>query len=279
MELLKILNNGVAMPVLGLGTYKTTDPDVCRDIVLKALDLGLRLIDTAQMYGNEDAVGLAVEQSPVPRGDVFITTKVSHKRYEDTYESVIESLKRLRTDYLDLVLLHWPFANTYKAWRDLERLYEEGLVRAIGVSNFNADRLVDLISYNKVVPAVNQVETNLVCQQRECREWMDRYDVAHESYAPFGQGRIDWIFEDEALLDIAASHSKTPRQIVTRFLLQEGVICIPKTTHEDRLRENIDVFDFELAEKEMETLRSFDKASPLIGNPERPERVLKALGW
>lgn len=275
----KTLNNGVQMPMLGLGTYKTTDPEVCREIVLKALDHGIRLIDTAQMYGNEDAVGLAVEQSSVPRSEVFITTKVSHKRYEDAYESVLESLKKLRTDYVDLVLLHWPFANTYKAWRDLERLYDEGAVRAIGVSNYNADRLVDIISYNRIVPAVNQIETNLVCQQRECREWMDRYNVAHESYAPFGQGRIDWIFEDEALLNIAASHTKTPRQIVTRFLLQEGVICIPKTTHEDRLIENIDLFDFELSEKEMETLHSFDKASPLIGNPERPERVLKALGW
>ena len=275
----KILNNGVEMPMLGLGTYKTTDPEVCRNIVLKALELGCRMIDTAQMYGNEDAVGLAVEQSPVPRSEVFITTKVSHKRYEDAYESVIESLKKLRTDYVDLVLLHWPFANTYKAWRDLERLYDEGVVRAIGVSNFNADRLVDLISYNRIVPAVNQIETNLVCQQRECREWMDRYNVAHESYAPFGQGRIDWIFEDEALLKIATAHSKTPRQIVTRFLLQESIICIPKTTHEERLVENFDVFGFNLDEKEMETLRSFDKASPLIGNPERPERVLKALGW
>ena len=275
----KTLNNGVEMPVLGLGTYQSRDLELCQRICEKALEIGYRHIDTAQIYGNEEAVGKAVEASPVPRSEVFITTKISHKRYEDAYESVLESMKKLRTDYIDLVLLHWPFANTYKAWRDLERLQAEGAVRAIGVSNFNADRLVDIIGYNKVVPAVNQVETNLTCQQRECRKWMDRYEVAHESYAPFGQGRMDGIYEDKALVEIASLYNKTPRQIVLRFLLQEGVICIPKTVHEDRLEENFDVFDFTLGEKEMETLRSFDKASPLIGNPESPERVLKAMGW
>ena len=275
----KILNNGVEMPMLGLGTYLSKDLDLCQEICERALEIGYRHIDTAQMYGNEEAVGKAVEVSQVSRSEVFITTKISHKRYSDAYESVLESMKRLRTDYIDLVLLHWPFADTYKAWRDLERLYAEGAVRAIGVSNYNADRLVDLIGYNNVVPAVDQVETNLTCQQRENRKWMDTYGVAHESYAPFGQGRMDEIYEDKVLLEISSRYNKTPRQITLRFLLQEGVICIPKTVHAERLSENFDVFGFTLTEKEMEALRSFDKASPLIGNPERPERVLKALAW
>ena len=175
------------MPVLGLGTYEGTDKGVALRSVREALDVGYRLIDTAQYYGNEQYIGLALKESGVPREEIFLTSKIWFNRFEECYEAVLESLRTLQVDYLDLILLHWPFGNTYKAYRDLERLYEEGKVCSIGVSNFRADRLIDIARYNKVVPAVNQIETNLLCQQRECHEWMSRLGVRHEGYAPFGQ--------------------------------------------------------------------------------------------
>lgn len=278
METVK-LNNGITMPMLGLGTFQVTDPETCERNVQEAIEIGYRLIDTAQAYGNEEYIGRALAHSSVPREELFLTTKVWFKDYGNAYASVETSLRRLRTDYLDLVLLHWPFGDTYAAWRDLERLYKEGKVRAIGVSNYTADRLIDLVNYNEIVPAVNQIETNLVSQQVETRRWMDKLGIRHQSYAPFGQGHIDSIYEDETLCRIAERYRKTPRQVVLRFLIQSGVIVIPKTVHRERLAENFDVFGFRLLDNEMEILRSYDKASPLIGNPQNPELVMSSIKW
>ena len=278
METVK-LNTGIEMPVLGLGTFLLTDPDTCERSISEAIRIGYRLIDTAQGYGNEEYIGRAVAGSDVAREELFITTKVWFKNYEHTRASVEESMRKLQTDYLDLVLLHWPFGNTYAAWRELEELYAAGRIRAIGVSNYTSDRLIDLILYNKVVPAVNQIETNLISQQTEIYRWMKKYPIQHEGYAPFGQGKIDALYDDPVLMYIADRYHKTVRQVVLRFQIQSGVVVIPKTMHPDRLKENFEVFDFGLEANEMEILRSFDKATPLIGNPQDPVTVASSIEW
>ena len=278
METVK-LNNGIEMPVLGLGTFLLTDPDTCERSISEAIRIGYRLIDTAQGYGNEEYIGRAVAGSDVAREELFITTKVWFKNYEHTRASVEESMRKLQTDYLDLVLLHWPFGNTYAAWRELEELYAAGRIRAIGVSNYTSDRLIDLILYNKVVPAVNQIETNLISQQTEIYRWMKKYRIQHEGYAPFGQGKIDALYDDPVLMYIADRYHKTVRQVVLRFQIQSGVVVIPKTMHPDRLKENFEVFDFGLEANEMEILRSFDKSTPLIGNPQDPVTVASSIEW
>jgi len=267
------------MPVLGLGTFLMNDPSACKKNVLDAIGIGYRLVDTAQGYGNEDQIGNAIAQCAVPREELFITTKVWFKNYEHTRVSVEKSLRKLQTEYLDLVLLHWPFGNTYAAWRALEEMYAEGKIRAIGVSNYNAARLIDLIEYNKVIPAVNQIETNLISQQVENRKWMDKYNVQHQGYAPFGQGRMDDMYNDPQLTLVAEKYNKTVRQIVLRFQLQSGVIVIPKSVNAERMKENFEVFDFELTNDDMALLQGFDKAAPMIGNPENPEKVVASLGW
>ena len=278
MEYVK-LNNGITMPQLGLGTFQSNDPKQCEQTILDAIDMGYRLIDTAQGYGNEAAIGNALAKTDVPRKELFIVTKVWFKNYENTRESVLKSLQDLQIDYLDLVLLHWPFGNTYKAWRDLEALYAEGKIRAIGVSNYNADRLLDLVQYNKVVPAVNQIETNLTAQQWDNRKWMDKLGVQHMGYAPFGQGRMDDLYDDPRLKAIAKKYGKTARQVTLRYQLQCGVVVIPKSVHKERLQENILVFDFSLTDEEMQVLRSFDKNTPLIGNPQNPDLVEFSAKW
>ena len=278
MEYVK-LNNGVKMPQLGLGTFQSNDAALCEQTILEALKTDYRLIDTAQGYGNEKYIGEALAKTDVPREELFIVTKVWFKNYEDCRQSVLRSMEDLRVDYLDLVLLHWPFGNTYRAWRDLEALYAEGRIRAIGVSNYNADRLIDLIQYNKVVPAVNQIEINLQSQQQENREWMEKLGVQPMGYAPFGQGRLDDLYTDPALTAIAQKHGKTTRQVALRYQLQLGIVIIPKTVSPDRLKENIDVFDFELTAGDMQTLSRMDKAQPLIGNPQNPALVESSAKW
>ena len=267
------------MPQLGLGTFQSNDAALCEQTILEALKTGYRLIDTAQGYGNEKYIGEALAKTDVPREELFIVTKVWFKNYEDCRQSVLRSMDDLRVDYLDLVLLHWPFGNTYRAWRDLEALYAEGRIRAIGVSNYNADRLIDLIQYNKVVPAVNQIEINLQSQQQENREWMEKLGVQPMGYAPFGQGRLDDLYTDPALTAIAQKHGKTTRQVALRYQLQLGIVIIPKTVSPDRLKENIDVFDFELTAGDMQTLSRMDKAQPLIGNPQNPALVESSAKW
>lgn len=278
MEFVK-LNNGIEMPMLGLGTFLSNNPTVCEQSVVDAISLGYRLIDTAQGYGNEEYIGRAIACCDVSREELFITTKVWFKNYGDTRASVEESMRKLQTSYLDLVLLHWPFGDTYAAWRELEELYAEGKIRAIGVSNYTADRLVDLVNYNKVIPAVNQIETNLVSQQTLVRTWMNKLGVQHMGYAPFGQGKINEIYDNEALQYIANRYHKTVHQVVLRFQIQSGVVVIPKTTHTERMKENFEVFDFELLDNELEILRAFDKGQPLIGNPQDPDLVTSSINW
>lgn len=272
------LNNGIKMPMLGFGTFLLSGKE-CEDSVLAAIRCGYRMIDTAQAYKNEKEVGAAIVKSGVPREELFIVTKVNFRSYENTRKIVEASLKNLQTDYLDLVLLHWPFGNYYAAWRGLESLYKEGKIRAIGVSNFEPDRLIDLIEFNEVTPAVNQIETHLLCQRRTEREWLDKYNVRHMAYAPLGQGRKNEMFENPALVEIANNHGKSAAQVALRFLLQSEIIIIPKSSHENRIAENFDIFDFELSPKEMEELAKMDTASPMIGDPENPSMVESAMKW
>lgn len=272
------LNNGISMPMLGFGTFLMNGAQ-CEESVLAALRSGYRMIDTAEAYGNEEAVGRAIAKSGVPRQELFLVTKVNFRSYENARETVEASLKKLGTDYLDLVLLHWPFGNYYAAWRELEQLYREGTLRSIGVSNFEPDRLIDLIEFNQVVPAVNQIETHLLCQRRAEREWLEKYQVRHMAYAPLGQGRRNKMFEAPALVEIAKAHGKTPAQTALRFLVQSGVAVIPKSVHQERIRENFDLFDFALTAKEMEKLAELDAAAPMIGNPEDPALVEAAMKW
>ncbi len=275
------LNNGVLMPLVGFGTYQITDSAECERSVLAAVEAGYRLIDTAQNYGTERPVGAAVRACGLPREELFITSKVWFRNHPEgaCRESVYRSLERLGLDYLDLMLIHWPFGDVYAAWRDLETLYREGVLRAIGVSNFSPDRLVDLINYNEIVPAVNQIETHLYCQQKTAHEWMAKYGVAHQGYAPLGQSRINHMFALPCVRAAAENHGRTPAQTALRFLVQQGISVIPKSVHPERIRENIGVFDFELTEEEMAALSAVDNASPMIGTATDPKRAEAAKNW
>lgn len=272
------LNNNITMPVLGFGTFLMGGEE-CEEGVLAALRDGYRMIDTAEAYGNEEAVGNAIVKSGIPREELFIVTKVNFRSYENTRRAVEASLDKLQTSYLDLVLLHWPFGNYYTAWRELEKLYQEGIIKAIGVSNFEPDRLIDLIEFNEVIPAVNQIETHLLCQRRTEHEWLEKYHVQHMAYAPLGQGRKNEMFEDPILVEIANAHGKSAAQVALRFLMQNGVVVIPKSVHAERIKENRDLFDFELNMSEMEQLMKMDLAAPMIGNPENPAMVEAAMKW
>lgn len=272
------LNNNIQMPMLGFGTFLMGGTE-CEESVLTALRGGYRMIDTAEAYGNEEAVGNAIQKSGIPREELFLVTKVNFRSYENTRATVEASLKKLKTSYLDLVLLHWPFGNYYAAWRELEKLYQEGKIQAIGVSNFDPDRLIDLIEFNQVTPAVNQIETHLLCQRHTEHEWLEKYHVQHMAYAPLGQGRKNEMFENPVLVEIAKAHGKTAAQIALRFLMQSGVIVIPKSVHEARIKENINVFDFELTAEEMAQLAKMDTAVPMIGDPENPLKVEVAMKW
>lgn len=272
------LNNDIQMPMLGFGTFLIGGAE-CEESVLTALHSGYRMIDTAEAYGNEEAVGNGIVKSGIPREELFIVTKVNFRSYENTRETVEASLKKLKTSYLDLVLLHWPFGNYYAAWRELEKLYKEEKIRAIGVSNFAPDRLIDLIEFNEITPAVNQIETHLLCQRRTEHSWMEKYHVRHMAYAPLGQGRKNEMFENPVLVEIAKAHGKTAAQIALRFLMQSGVVIIPKSVHEERIKENFDLFDFELSMDEMDRIAKMDAAAPMIGNPEDPAMVEAAMKW
>ncbi len=266
------LNNGVEMPLLGLGTFKTAG-DECVNSVRAAIEAGYRMIDTAEGYKNEEQVGQGIADSGIDRKKLFIVTKVSFRSFENAREAVLSSLKKLRTDYLDLVLLHWPFGNYYAAWRELEKFYAEGIIRAIGVSNFEPDRLIDIVSFNKVVPAVNQIETHLFCQRQVERKWMEKYHVRPMAYAPLGQARRNEMFTLPEVTALAEKYGRTPAQILLHYLIQLGIIVIPKSVHEERIKENFNVFGFELTAAEMETLRALDTASPMVGTPAKPEKV------
>lgn len=252
------LKNGIEMPQLGYGVYQV-GPDECERCVADALDAGYRLIDTAQSYFNEEQVGAALAKSDVAREEVFLTTKVWLERYgyESARASVEESMRKLRTDYLDLVLLHQDFSDVYGAWRALEDLYEEGVVRAIGVSNFLPDRLMDLVLFARIAPMVNQVEIHPLYQQSEALDWMGKCGVAPEAWAPFGEGR-GGLFESPVLERIGGAHGKTTAQVMLRWHLQRGVVAIPKSVRRERMDENLDVFDFELNGDEMDAIAALD---------------------
>lgn len=267
------LSNGVKMPVLGYGVYQVT-PEECERCVLDALAAGYRLLDTAQSYFNEEQVGSAIRRSGVPREEIFLTTKVwvEHYGYEAARASVLESMRKLKTDYLDLVLLHQPFADYYGAYRALEELYEEGKIRAIGVSNFYPDRLVDLASFARIRPMVNQVEIHPYHQQQEAKRWMDKYGVQAEAWAPFGEGR-GGLFQEPVLTEIGQKHEKTAAQVVLRWHLQRGVVVIPKSVRPERMRENIDVFDFALSAEEMERIGALDQKQSAFFSHQDPNMV------
>ena len=246
------------MPQLGYGVYQVTQ-DECERCVLDALKVGYRAIDTAQSYFNEEQVGSAIEKSGIHRKDIFLTTKVwvEHYGYEETKKSVLKSMQKLRTDYLDLCLLHQPFSDYYGAWRALEELYEAGIIRAIGVSNFYPDRLVDICSFARIRPMVNQVETHPFNQQVAAKKWMDKYDVQIEAWAPFGEGRGN-MFQNPVLNEIGAKYNKSAAQVILRWHLQRGVIIIPKSTHIERMQENLNVFDFTLSQEDMTSIAALD---------------------
>lgn len=267
------LNNGVKMPILGYGVYQVTQEE-CERCVLDALKVGYRSIDTAQSYFNEEQVGNAIQKSGVPREELFLTTKVwvEHYGYEQAKASVLESMRKLQTDYLDLVLLHQPFSDTYGAWRALEELYDEGKLRAIGVSNFYVDRMVDFASFNRIKPMVNQMETHIFNQQKELKGWADKYGVQLEAWAPFGEGRKG-TFDDPVIGEIAAKYGKTPAQIMLRWHIQRGVVVIPKSTHIERMQENFAVFDFSLSAEDMKAITELDHKESSFFSHQDPAMV------
>lgn len=269
----RILNNGVRMPVLGFGVYQV-DEAICEQCVSDALMAGYRSIDTAAAYMNERAVGRAIRRSGIPRGELFVTTKlwVQDAGYESAKRAFAASLERLQLDYLDLYLIHQPFGDVYGAWRAMEELYREGKVRAIGVSNFQPDRLVDLILHNEVVPAVNQVETHPFCQQAEEAGIMARYGVQAEAWAPFAEGRNN-LFGNEVLTDLAAKHRKSVAQVVLRWLIQRGIVVILKSVHKERMAENIDVFDFTLPPEDMARIAALDMKQSCFLSHRDPQTV------
>lgn len=267
------LSNGVKMPMLGYGVYQVTKAEAER-CVSDALETGYRLIDTAQSYFNEEEVGNAVARSGIDRGEIFLTTKVwiEHYGYSECRKSVEESLRKLKTDYLDLMLLHQPFGDIYGAWRALEELYEQGVLKAIGISNFYADRVVEFSSFNKIKPMVNQVECHPMNQQAEAKKWNEKYGIRLEAWAPFGEGR-GGLFENAVLKEIAAAHGISTAQVILRWHLQRGIIIIPKSTHKERMAENINVFDFTLTDDEMAKIAALDTASSSFFSHRDPAMV------
>lgn len=257
METMK-LYNGVEVPANGFGVYQVSKED-CKESVLTALKTGYCHIDTAQSYFNESEVGGALKESDVPRKEIFLTTKVWIDNYGEgkTYYSVVESLKKLQTDYLDLILLHQPVGDYYAAYRDLEKLYEEGKVRAIGVSNFYPDRLVDLCMFAKIKPMVNQIEVNVFNQQVEAKKWADKYGVVLEAWAPFAEGRNN-MFHNEVLQAIGEKHNKSVAQVILRWLYQRGIVSLAKSVHEERIKENFDIYSFELDNDDMKKIETLD---------------------
>jgi len=272
------LNNGVEMPILGFGVFQVTDLAECERSVVDAINTGYRLIDTAASYMNEVAVGKAIKRSGVPRADLFITTKlwIQSNGYEETKKAFENSLKRLQLDYLDLYLIHQPFGDVYGEWRAMQDLYNEGKVRAIGVSNFQDDRLIDLIIHNEIVPAIDQIETHPFHQQIEAQKFLQQNNVQIESWGPFAEGKNN-IFQNELLASIGKKHNKTIAQVILRWLTQRGVIAIPKSVHKERIEENFNIFDFELSDEDMETIKVLDtNASSFFDH--RDPAMVKWLG-
>lgn len=273
------LNNGVQMPQLGYGVYQV-DPAEAERCVSDALGVGYRMIDTAQAYYNEEGVGAAVKKSGIPRSEVFLVSKVwiSHYGYEHAKTSIDESLRRLRTEYIDLMLLHQPFCDYYGAYRALEDAYRKGKLRAIGVSNFQPNHFIDLATNVEIVPAVNQVETHVFCQQTKAKEYMDGFGTRTMSWGPLAEGR-NGLFTNPVLEEIGKAHGRSVAQVALRYLTQRDVIIIPKSTHRKRMEENFSIYDFELTAEEMERIRSLDLAKSAFFDHNDPETVKMFMGW
>ncbi len=267
------LNNGVKMPKLGYGVYQTP-PEETERCVLDAIRIGYRSIDTAQAYGNEEGVGNAIVKCGLPREDLFITTKIwiSNYGYEKAKASIEESLKKLQTNYIDLLLLHQPFGDYYGAYRAMEEAYKEGKVRAIGVSNFYPDRYLDIFHFSEIKPAVNQVETHVFQQQKVAKKYMEKHGTQIMSWGPFAEGKNDY-FQNPVLKEIGAQYGKSVAQVALRFLLQSDVVVIPKSTHENRMQENFNVFDFTLSNEDMEKIQALDTGKSLFFSHYDPETV------
>lgn len=261
------------MPQLGYGVYQVSKEE-CERCVLDALDVGYRSIDTAQSYFNEEEVGSALEKSGIDRKEIFLTSKVwiEHFGYEECKKSVLESMEKLRTDYLDLMLLHQPFGDTYGAWRALEDLYKEGKLRAIGISNHYADRMVEFANFTTIKPMINQMEVHPFNQQKNLKEWADKYDIRLEAWAPFGEGRKG-LFENEILKKIGEKYGKTTAQVMLRWHIQRGVIVIPKSVHKERMIENYNVFDFALSDEDMKRIAQMDTATSAFFSHQDPAMV------
>ncbi|MEK3921410.1 MULTISPECIES: aldo/keto reductase [Paenibacillus] len=272
------LNNGVKMPIIGFGVYQVPDADECENTVYEALKAGYRLIDTAAGYLNEEAVGRAIKRSGIAREELFITTKlwIQDAGYESAKRAFAKSLSKLQLDYLDMYLIHMPFGDYYGAWRAMEELYHEGKIRAIGVSNFLPDRLMDLIVHNEVVPVINQIETHPFQQQVDSAVFMKEQGIQHQSWSPFAEGRNN-LFSNEVLVSIAEKHNKSVAQVVLRWLVQRDVVVIPKSVRKERLIENFDIFDFVLSPEEIATISKLDTKESLFMKIDNPE-VAKMLG-
>ena len=273
-----VLNNGVEMPILGFGVFQVPDFNECEKAVLDAIETGYRLIDTAASYLNENAVGNAIKKSRIPREELFITTKlwVQDNGYEKTKKAFERSLNKLQLDYLDLYLIHQPFGDVHGSWRAMEELYKNGKVKAIGVSNFQPDRVMDLITFNEVIPAVNQVETHPFNQQIETQKFLIENKVQIESWGPFAEGKNN-LFNNELLLSIAAKHKKSIAQVVVRWLTMRGVVAIPKSVKKERIKENFNIFDFELSIEDMEAIKTLDMKKSSFFDHRDPE-IIKWMG-
>lgn len=265
------LNNGIEMPILGYGVF-LVDPKECERCVTDAINTGYRMIDTAQAYYNEEGVGEAIKKSGIKREEFFLVTKVwiTNSGEEKAYKSIDESLKKLKTDYVDLILIHQPFGDYYGTYRAIQRAYMEGKARAIGVSNFFPDRYVDLCNFVEIKPMINQMETHVFQQQKVLREYMQKFGTRLMSWSPMARGENNF-FNNEILKSIGAKYGKTAAQTALRFLTQEGVIVIPKSTHKERMAENFNIFDFELSKEDMETLKNLDKGESLFVNHYDPK--------
>ena len=272
------LNNGVEIPILGFGVFQVTDLEECERSVFDALQTGYRLIDTAASYMNEEAVGKAIKSSGIPREDLFITTKlwIQSNGYEGTKKAFENSLKRLDLDYLDLYLMHQPYGDVYGEWRAMQDLYKEGRIRAIGISNFYPDRVIDLILHNEIIPAVNQIETHPFHQQTDEQKFLQENGVQIESWGPFAEGRNN-IFQNELLLTIGKKYKKSIAQVILRWLTQRGVVAIPKSVRKERMEENFNIFDFGLSVEDMEAIKTLDTRTSSFFDHRDPAMV-KWLG-
>ena len=272
------LNNGVEIPILGFGVFQITDQSECERSVVEAIQTGYSHIDTAASYQNEEAVGRGIQKSGVARDKLFVTTKlwIQSNGYEGTRKAFENSLKRLQLDYIDLYLIHQPFGDVYGEWRAMEKLYQQGKARAIGVSNFQPDRIMDLMIHNKITPAVNQIEVNPFNQQIDAQKFLQENNVQVEAWAPFAEGKNN-IFKNELLLQIAAKHKKSVAQVILRWLVQRGIIALAKSTRKERMLENISAFDFELSAEEMAAIITLDTKTSSFFDHRDPEMV-KRLG-